>query len=501
MIDSIYQELPAHFRDRRFASFQDRRRFLATVGFGGLFFARRGAFAQALTETPEQTLGPYYPDRLPLDQDNDLLVINDNITPAVGVVSWISGRVLDNRGQPIRGALVEIWQADNGGAYIHSASPIAGRDGNFQGYGKFLTGSDGRYLFRTVRPGLYPGRTRHVHYAVTAPGRSRFVTQLYIQGEALNATDGVLNGIQNATQRASVILPWNTVPGSAIGELAVTFDIVLGFTATGAAAPARPTLIGSSAVVQAATGYPGGAPGAWLTLFGDGLSSTERTWGTSDFVDNRLPESLDGVSIRINNSPAAVHFVSRRQLNVLAPDGLAPGSVQATVTNANGTSDPVTVDIQAQRPGFFLFDDDYVAAVRADGVYLGPPELIDGVSTVPARPGDTALLFGTGFGATIPAPPAGEAFQGAYPLANTATIQIDNTIAATSFAGLVSPGLCQFNVTIADLPDGDHAVAAQIGSVRTERIARIRIQRQAAAASGPAAKIDLAELLARIRAA
>lgn len=78
---------------------------------GGLFFTQRGAYAQALVLTPAQTEGPYYPNNLPLDQDNDLLIINDNITPATGTVAWISGRVLDKNGQPVRNALIEIWQA------------------------------------------------------------------------------------------------------------------------------------------------------------------------------------------------------------------------------------------------------------------------------------------------------------------------------------------------------------------------------------------------------
>src|SRR5262249_15410019 len=183
---------------------------------------------KALPLTPEQTIGPYYPDKLPLDLDNDLLVINSNITPAVGEIAWVSGRILDQRGQPVRGALVEIWQADNNGAYIHSASPIANRDGNFQGYGRFETGSNGEYLFRTVKPGLYPGRTRHIHYAVTAPGQARFTTQLYVAGESLNSTDGVLNGIGDAAQRSSVIVPWVAISGSQVGEIAAKFDIQLG---------------------------------------------------------------------------------------------------------------------------------------------------------------------------------------------------------------------------------------------------------------------------------
>lgn len=467
----------------RFTSQQNRRQFLATMGLGGLFFTTRGAFAQALVLTPEQTLGPYYPDRLPLDQDNDLLVLNDNITPAIGEISWISGRVLDSSGQPVRGALVEIWQADNNGAYIHTASPIANRDANFQGYGRFLTGSSGQYLFRTVKPGLYPGRTRHIHYAVTAPGRSRFTTQLYVQGEALNNNDGVLNGIRDTAQRSSVIVPWAAIPTSRIGELAATFDIVMGFTATDNPTHARPTLVSMSGVVNGATIYAGAAAGAWVTLFGDALASSTRVWQSADIVNGKLPESLDGVSVRINNKPASVYYISPKQINVLTPSDVAVGTVQATVTNASGASDPVNVDVQAYMPGFFQFSQEYVAAVRADGAYIAPAGLIDGLTTVPAQPGDQVLLFGTGFGPTSPAAPAGEAFTQALPLASPVTIRIDTAVATVSFAGLTSPGLYQFNVTIPDLPDGDHAVTATIAGVRTQKIGRIRIQRQTSASS------------------
>jgi protocatechuate 3,4-dioxygenase beta subunit len=483
---------------RRFDSLWDRRRFLATMGIGGLYFTTRGAFAQALVQTPAQTIGPYYPDRLPLDLDNDLLVISDSITPAVGEISWISGRVLDSRGQPVRGALVEIWQADNNGAYIHSASPIRNRDAGFQGYGKFITGSSGEYLFRTVKPGFYPGRTRHVHYQITAPGRSAFTTQLYVQGEAMNNNDGVLNEIRDTAQRSAVVLPWTAVPGSRIGELAARFDIVLGFTPTENPAPARPTLVSMSGVVQGATTYPGAAPGAWITLFGDSLAPSTRSWQTADFVNNRLPESLDGVSVRINNKAASVYYISPKQINVLAADDTTAGSVQAVVTTAAGASDPVTVQVQKFMPGFFVLAQEYVAALRADGTYVGPAGLLDGVTTVAASPGDQVLLFGTGFGPTNPAPPAGESFKGAFPLANPATIRIDTAVTELSFAGLVSPGLYQFNVTIPDLADGDHAVTAEVGGVRTAKIGRIRIQRQMSAGiARPLPRAD-GQILARL---
>ena len=170
----------------------DRRRFLSCLGLALALFTVPGAFAEELLRTPNQTEGPFYPDKLPLDTDNDLFIINDGITPAVGEVTYVSGRILDARGEPIRNALVEIWQCDNNGAYLHSRTSNAEkRDKNFQGFGRFLTGSSGEYLFRTIKPVPYPGRTPHIHYAVKVKGRELFTTQCYIKGEPGNEKDGV----------------------------------------------------------------------------------------------------------------------------------------------------------------------------------------------------------------------------------------------------------------------------------------------------------------------
>src|SRR5436190_18633798 len=95
----------------------NRRRFLRSISIGAALLAVPGAFAEELTRTPRQTEGPFYPDKLPLDTDNDLIIVNDNLTPALGEVTWVSGRVLDARGDPIRNALVEIWQCDANGVY------------------------------------------------------------------------------------------------------------------------------------------------------------------------------------------------------------------------------------------------------------------------------------------------------------------------------------------------------------------------------------------------
>jgi protocatechuate 3,4-dioxygenase beta subunit len=208
-----------------------RRQFLRSLSVGGVFFAVPGAFAEQLLLTPPQTGGPFYPDKLPLDTDNDLLIVNDTITPAVGEVTWLSGRVLDARGRPIRNALVEIWQCDANGVYLHTKCPHPEkRDTHFQGFGRFLTGSSGEYLFRTIKPVPYPGRCPHIHFAIKMKSRKELITQCYMQGEPLNEKDGVYRGIKDEKARKSVTSPFTPFKGSRAGELAARFDIVMGLT-------------------------------------------------------------------------------------------------------------------------------------------------------------------------------------------------------------------------------------------------------------------------------
>src|SRR5262249_47423445 len=206
----------------------------ATTASTTAFFLTPGAFAQELVRTPAQTEGPFYPDRLPLATDNDLLIINDSITPAVGEITHLSGRILDRRGDPVRNATVEIWQVDARGNYLHTrgANPNAGngRDANFQGFGRFLTASSGEYYFRTIKPVPYPGRTPHIHFKVKLGGRDVFTTQCYVRGEPRNNNDGILNSIRDERARNSVIVEFAPLPESRINELTARFDIILGFT-------------------------------------------------------------------------------------------------------------------------------------------------------------------------------------------------------------------------------------------------------------------------------
>jgi protocatechuate 3,4-dioxygenase, beta subunit len=210
-----------------------RRAFLGAFASSAAFFTTRGLFAEQLASTPSREEGPFYPDKLPLDTDNDLIVVNESITPAVGTITHLSGRVLDARGSPVRNALVEIWQCDSNGSYLHSESDNKKKyDKNFQGFGRFLTGSSGEYYFRTIKPVPYPGRTPHIHVKVKQGRKELLTTQCYIKGHPGNARDGVLRGIRDPKDRDALMADFVAVKGSKIGEVAAKFDIILGLTAS-----------------------------------------------------------------------------------------------------------------------------------------------------------------------------------------------------------------------------------------------------------------------------
>lgn len=208
-----------------------RRLFIGGMAVGAAAWNMRGALAEDLTLTPRQTEGPFYPVRLPLDTDNDLIIVNDQLTAAVGEITHLSGRILDSSGNPIRNALVEIWQVDSHGAYLHEGSDnFDRRDTNFQGFGRFLTGGTGEYYFRTIKPVKYPGRTEHIHFAVKMKGREKFTTQCYIKGNPNNERDGIFRSVGDAKIKDLIAVDFTPIKESRAGELAARFDIVMGHT-------------------------------------------------------------------------------------------------------------------------------------------------------------------------------------------------------------------------------------------------------------------------------
>jgi protocatechuate 3,4-dioxygenase, beta subunit len=210
---------------------QDRRAFLRAAATAGLWYTVPGAFAEELYRTPRQTEGPFYPDHLPLDTDNDLVIVSNSVTPAIGTIVQLSGRILSGTGEPVRNAVVEIWQVDNNGAYLHSGSSNRDRrDKNFQGFGRFETGSTGEYRFRTIKPVAYDNRTPHIHFAIDRNDKRALTTQLYVKGEPLNEKDGIFRRVTNPRDREALLVDFKPVPKSKIGEVAARFDIVIGST-------------------------------------------------------------------------------------------------------------------------------------------------------------------------------------------------------------------------------------------------------------------------------
>jgi protocatechuate 3,4-dioxygenase, beta subunit len=208
-----------------------RRTFLQGVALSSAAWFVPGALAEELVRTAAQTEGPFYPDKLPLDTDNDLLLINDVLTPAVGEITYLSGKILDARGNPIKNAAVEIWQCDNNGAYLHTGTSNADKkDKNFQGFGRFTTASSGEYLFRTIKPVPYPGRTPHIHFKVKVKGKDELTTQCYVKGHPGNERDGIYRNMRDPKARDSITVDFVPIKESKIGELAAKFDIVLGIT-------------------------------------------------------------------------------------------------------------------------------------------------------------------------------------------------------------------------------------------------------------------------------
>jgi uncharacterized protein (TIGR03437 family) len=225
-----------------------------------------------------------------------------------------------------------------------------------------------------------------------------------------------------------------------------------------------------TAVASAASYQPGVASGTWMSIFGTNLSASTYTWQNSDFVNGQLPTSLQGVSVAINGVAAYVAYISPTQINLLAPDDATIGTVQVQVTAARQNSNTLSTPKTLFAPAFFtLGGGAYVAALHADYSLVGAPNLVPGAVTQPAKPGETILLYGTGFGPTTQATPP--------PLANPVQIKIGGIAATVGFAGLAGPGLYQFNVTVPpNLPTGDAPVLATIGGLTTQAGVSLTIQ-------------------------
>jgi protocatechuate 3,4-dioxygenase beta subunit len=182
---------------------------VAAFGAMSLFSPLRRALAQARQRTPEQILGPFYPVRKMPDPGGDLTHLPGKSGRAAGQVINVMGRVLDIDGKPVRQAKLEVWQANTHGRYTHpnddNPAPL---DANFEGFGVMTTDAEGRYRFKTIKPGAYPAggdviRPPHIHFIVSGH-RDKLVTQMYFAGEPLNERDPFLHSAPAASRELLV---------------------------------------------------------------------------------------------------------------------------------------------------------------------------------------------------------------------------------------------------------------------------------------------------------
>lgn len=266
--------------------------------------------------------------------------------------------------------------------------------------------------------------------------------------------------------------------GSNTGDRIYTANYTLTPRAAGGSAP---SITPSGGVTNGASFAPGVVSGSWTTIFGSNLASVTRDWTGAIGPNGEIPTSLEGTSVTIDGKPAFIYFLSPGQLNVQAPDLAGKtGPVQVVVKTSAGESPAVSATAAKELPGLFLFTQTpkkYPAAVRhPDGVFIGPSGLFPGVTTVPAKPGDTILFYGTGFGPTTPAVAPGTVFNGAARLVDSVQMRIGDVTVVPAFAGLALTGQYQFNVTIPTLTAGEHRVEMSINSVAIQSDVVLAVQ-------------------------
>jgi uncharacterized protein (TIGR03437 family) len=239
-----------------------------------------------------------------------------------------------------------------------------------------------------------------------------------------------------------------------------------------------PAIYPSSGLVNGASFQSGITANSWITILGTNLSSKTDTWAGA-IVNGVLPPSLDGVSVSVGGQPAYIAYVSPGQINALAPN-ISPGNLSVTVSNGSVTSPPSTAVAQIYQPAFFEWGS-YAVATRTDYSLAVKNGTFPGMTTVPAKPGDTIILWGTGFGPTTPAAAAGMVVPSGvtYNTATPVMVSVGGTTAIVFGAALTpgDAGLYQIAIQIpTTLADGDYPVVATVSGVQSPLNVLITVQ-------------------------
>jgi uncharacterized protein (TIGR03437 family) len=239
-----------------------------------------------------------------------------------------------------------------------------------------------------------------------------------------------------------------------------------------------PAIAANGGVLNGASFQPGISADSWITISGTNLSPTTDTWNNA-IINGALPTTLDGVSVMVGDQAAYIEYISATQINAVAPS-VPAGSVPVTVTNANGTSQAVMAQLQAEQPAFFQWGN-YAVATRQNFSLAVKNGTFAGTTTVPAAPGDVIILWGTGFGPTSPSAPAG-AETPSTTTYNTATA-VSVTVGGkptTVYGAALAPGyagLYQIAIQIpASLANGDYPVVATINGAQSPSTTMITVQ-------------------------
>ena len=344
---------------------------------------------------------------------------------------------------------------------VYATGSVAGLGGTV------LKTTDGGDTWTALQNGLFTALSGVV-WADPADASTVYVNDSIYTGSFYVSTDG------GATFNKSEIPqgPPGCVPGNCQGQ-----EIYALLFAASIPSPPSPPVITS--VVNAASFQSGVVANSWVTIQGTNLAPKTDDWSNS-IVNGALPTSVDSVSVSMGGKPAYVYYLSPDQLDVLAPD-VPAGPITVTITTAGGASAAFATTASAYGPAFFLWPGSQAVATRTDYSYAVKPGTFPGATTAAAKPGETIILWATGFGPTTPAAPGGIAVPSnqTYATATLPSISIGNIPATVEGAALASGSAGVYQIAIqvpGSLTNGDWPIQASIGGVSSPTGAILTVQ-------------------------